>query len=110
MPGGADGRRLEVAVDSLPVSGGSQLAVDTTMVRALHEDGTPRRHAAERRGRTSACQAEESRLIPGPRQAVVLAVEVGGPWSGETRGFLSQQARARAREETPLMRRRAEQA
>ena len=40
---------------------------------------------------------------------MVLVVEVGGRWSGETRGFLSQLARARARAEIPLMRRRAEQ-
>ena len=31
---------------------------------------------------------------------MVLAVEVGGRWSGETRGFLSQLARARATPQT----------
>ena len=41
---------------------------------------------------------------------VVLAVEVGGGWSPETQSFLSQLASARARAESPLMRRRAEQA
>ena len=40
---------------------------------------------------------------------VVLAVEVGGRWSDETRSFLSQLAGAKARGETSLMRRRAEQ-
>ena len=39
------------------------MAVDT-MVCALHEDETPRRHAAERRVRASGWQAEESRHIP----------------------------------------------
>ena len=33
---------------------------------------------------------------------MVLAVEVGGRWSDETRGFLSQLAQARAREEIPF--------
>ena len=33
---GADGRRLEVVVDGLPLFGGSQLAVDATLVSALH--------------------------------------------------------------------------
>ena len=35
-PIAADGRRLEVAVDGLPLFGGAQLAVDTTLVSALH--------------------------------------------------------------------------
>ena len=35
-----DGRRLEVVVDGLPLRGGAQLAIDTTMVCALHRDGT----------------------------------------------------------------------
>ena len=41
-----DNRRLEVVVDGLPLRGGAQLAVDTTLVCALHADGTPRRGAA----------------------------------------------------------------
>ena len=41
---------------------------------------------------------------------MVIGVEVGGRWSHETRSFFSQLARARARGERPLMRRRAEQA
>ena len=118
VPGVVDGRRLEVVVDGLPLRGGSQLAVDTTMVCTLHEVGTPRRHAAERDG--VALQAAKRRKVAtypelvGPHsraKLVVLAVEVGGRWSGETRGgFLSQLARARARAEIPLMRRRTEQA
>ena len=35
---------------------------------------------------------------------VVLAIEVGGRWSQETRTFLSQVAKAKARGDTPLMR------
>ena len=117
IPGVADARRLEVVVDGLPLRGGSQLAVDTTLVCALHVDGSPRRHANQRDG--VALQAAKRRKVAtypelaGPHsraKLVVLAVEVGGRWSDETRGFLSQLARARAREEIPLMRRRAEQA
>ena len=36
-----DGRRLEVVVDGLPVRGGAQVAIDTTLVCALHRDGVP---------------------------------------------------------------------
>ena len=43
-------------------------------------------------------------------QLVVVAVEVGGRWSEETRRFLSALAVARARSELPLMRKRAQQA
>ena len=41
-----DSRRLEVVVDGLPLFGGSQLAVDTTLVCSLHSDGSPHRGAA----------------------------------------------------------------
>ena len=37
-PGVADGRRLEVVVNGLSLFGGSQIAVDTTLVSALHSD------------------------------------------------------------------------
>ena len=49
-PGVADGRRLEVVVNGLPLFGGSQIAVDTTLVSALHSDGTPLRGAATEDG------------------------------------------------------------
>ena len=86
-----------------------------TLVCALHADGSPRRHANQRDG--VALPAAKRRKVAtypelaGPHsraKLVVLAVEVGGRWSDETRGFLRQLARARAREEIPLI--RAEQA
>ena len=108
VPGVPDSRRLEVVVDGLPLRGGAQLALDTTLVCA---------HAAQRDGvALQAAKRKKAATYPelvGPHsraKLVVLAVEVGGRWSGETRGFLSQLARARAREEVPLLRRRAEQA
>ena len=116
-PGLADARRLEIVVDGLPLRGRAQLAVDTTLVCALHADGNPRRNAASEDGvALKAAKRKKVRTYPelvGPNsraQLVVLAVEVGGRWSSETRAFLSQLAKARAREEVPLIRRRAEQA
>ena len=41
---------------------------------------------------------------------VVLAGEIGGRWSEETRRFLSLLAKAKARSEPPILKRRAEQA
>ena len=46
VPNALDGRRLEVVADGKPLLGGSQLAIDTTVVSKLHADGTPHRLAA----------------------------------------------------------------
>ena len=47
QPDVVDGRRLEVIVDGLPLHSGAQLAVHTTLVCALHRDGTPVGRAAQ---------------------------------------------------------------
>ena len=44
----SDGRRLEVVVDGIPLHGGAQLVVDTTLVCTLFADG---RHDEEQRAR-----------------------------------------------------------
>ena len=43
-----DGRRLEVVADVLPLFGGVQLAIDTTLVSPLHSNGTAWRDAGDR--------------------------------------------------------------
>ena len=90
-PGVADARRLEVEVDGLPLQGRAQLAVDTTLVCALHADGTPRRNAALEDGvalkgaKRKKVRANPELVCPNSRaQLEVLAVEVGGRWSSET--------------------------
>ena len=50
LPNAADGRRLEVVADGLPLFGGSQLALDTTLVCALRIDGNLTRNAADEDG------------------------------------------------------------
>ena len=50
MPNVADGRWLEVVADGLPLFGGAQLAVDTTLVCALWRDGNPTNNAANEDG------------------------------------------------------------
>ena len=99
----ADGRRLEVVADGLPLFGGAQLAVDTTVVSALRSDGTAIPRAAHTAGVAleAARRRTEGRYpeLVGPRarsRLVVFAVEVGGRWSGESQTFISQLARARA--------------
>ena len=110
-----DSRRLEVVVDGLPLFGGCQVAIDTTLVSAMHCDGTPHDGAPNRDGVVlEAARRRKERRHPelvGPRSRaclVVLAVEVGGPWSAETSSFLAQLAKAKARQETPLLQKRAE--
>ena len=43
VPNAYDNRRLEVVADGLPLLGGVQLAVDTTLVSAIQGDGQPQR-------------------------------------------------------------------
>ena len=112
-----DARRLEVVVDGLPLFGGAQLAVDTTLVSALHCDGSAIRGAPNSDGIALAlARRRKERTYPelvGPRhraRLVVLAGEVAGRWSHETQTFLRLLAKARARGETALMKRRVEQA
>ena len=113
----ADARRLEVVVDGLPLFGGAQLAIDTTLVSVLHCDGTARPRTANEDGVVLAiARQRKERTCPelvGPRaraRLVVLAGEVAGRWSEETRSFVSQLAKARGRKEPAILRRRAEQA
>ena len=110
------GSLLEIVVDGLPLFGGAQFAVDTTLVFPLHCDGTFTPGAAN-----SDCAAlararrRKERTYPElvqPRaraRLVVLAGEVPGRSSDETRRFIGLLARARARNETKLNRRRVEQ-
>ena len=77
---------------------------------------TPRRSAATNDGTAlQAARRRKERTYPellGPRQRaqlVVVALEVGGRWSEETRRC-GRTGHTRARNELPLMRKRAEQA
>ena len=97
-----DARKLEIVVDGLPLRGGAQLAVDTTLVCARRE--------AKKKSSTARWGWRLKLPSAGRSPRVVLAVEVGGRWSEQTRAFLSQLAHTRARQETRLMRKRAEKA
>ena len=117
VPHAHDTRRLEVVADGLPLFGGAQLAIDTTLVSTLHCDGSARRGAAHRDGAALVtARRKKERTYPeliGPHaraRLVVFAGEVGGRWSDETRSFLCQLARAKARSEPSILRGRAEQA
>ena len=57
-----DSRRLEILAEGLPLYGGVQLAIDTTLVSTLHCDGSARRSAAQIDGVVRA--DAKSALIP----------------------------------------------
>ena len=116
-PNAADNRRLEVVVDGLPLFGGVQLAVDTTLVSAVQGDGVPRRGAANRDGvALASARRKKARTYPelvaaGARaRLVVLALEVGGRWSQEASTFVKLLAKAKVRSEPAVVQRRMEQA
>ena len=111
-----DARRLEVVVDGLPLFGGAQLAVDSTLVSALHCDGSARRGAGDRDGvALVAARRRKERTYPelvrpGHRaRLVVIAGEVAGRWSEEAASFLRHLAKARSRCEPAILQKRAEQ-
>ena len=104
-------RAIEVLASGLPVWHGAQLAIDITLRSATSANGLPRRNAAHRDGAvlTQARADREAKyveLVAGNRCfLVVIALETGGRWSGETVEFIDMLAGAHAREVLPLMRR-----
>ena len=86
-PGRQDDRRIEVIANGLPLWGGVQVAVDTTLVSPLTAAGEPRRE-----GRRTAGAA---------LRHVVLGIETGGRWCPEAATFLRLLARCRARSAPP---------
>ena len=98
----ADERRLEVVVSGLPVFGGAQLALDVTARSVLTRNGQPR-STADWKDAAVADAARASKELKYPEFArgnrcrlVVLAVEVGGRFSGETVEFFRQLAAAKS--------------
>ena len=97
----ADGRRLEVVVDGLPLFRGAQLAIDTTLVSPLRGDGQPHRRCADVDGAAlDEARRRKERTYPelcerhSRARLVVLAAEVGGRWLDEAADFLKQLAKA----------------
>ena len=76
----ARSRRLEIVADGLPLHGGMQLAVDTTLVSPLLDDGSARPGAAEIDGTAlKVARRRKERTFPeliGPR---ARTGSVGGP-------------------------------
>ena len=87
--------RLEVVMDGLELFNGAQLAVDTTLVSALHANGTVFRKGATVGGEAlKRARARMERTYPelagegGCARLVVFAAEVGGRWSKKASQFV----------------------
>ena len=93
--GVADGRRLEVVADGLPLFGSAQLAIDATLVTTLRADGTARRKTAQVDGvALGEGRRRKERVYPellrhhSKARLVVQAFEVGGPVVARDEQFL----------------------
>ena len=91
--------------------GDSQLALDATLVSALHGNGIHRRHADKADGIVlREARRRKERTYPelqgrnGRVRMVVIAGEVGGKWSEETQGFLWCLACEKSRSEPKVFR------
>ena len=85
-----DGRRLEVVADGLTLWRGAQLAIDTTLVSPLHQDGSPR----SRTHTTNGAVLEKARLR---KERTYPEFEgEGGWWSWLRRSEVAGQARLRS--------------
>ena len=104
-----DDRRIEVIANGLPLWNGAHLALDTTLVSPLTREGQPRR----RTGRFAGAALQDARkrtertypeLLNNQRcRLVVLASEVRGRWSQEAAAFVSNFARAKARQPLAIL-------
>ena len=86
----ADGRRIEVVANGLPIWQGAQIAVDATIVSPMRRDGQPRPRADHEPGLAlNQAVDRKHRTYPEFQQArrrglVVVGVEVGGRISRPT--------------------------
>ena len=105
------GRRIEVIANGLPLWGGKQVAVDTTIVSALTGKGRargcePGQALREARKDKHTTYAD---VLAAPRcHLVVMGFEVAGRWSDEAWDFLQRLAKYKAQSVPKLLRRSVE--
>ena len=99
-----------MVANGLPLWGGAQLAVDTTLVSPVRRNGTPQPGAAANDGtqlrvaRTRKEQKYHELLASRRCRLVVLALGVGGRWGNEAVRFVRLLAKAKARTVSQLVR------
>ena len=99
-----DNRRIEVIANGLPLWGGRQMAIDTSIVAPLTSQAAPRQHRGQyagtalRDGQKSKERTYPELVQPRRCRLVVFGIETGGRRSEETAGFVRHLAKARARQ------------
>ena len=95
VPVRQDERRIEVIANGLPLWGGMQLAVDTTLVSPLTAAGMPRRDSGRTAGAALRLAERAKARILYPELACgrrcrldVLGLEIGGRWSPQAAEFV----------------------
>ena len=107
----ADGRRIEVLAQDLPLFGGVQVAADITLRSVLTSNGEPHPHAADVDGAVLvAARRDKEATYPeiaasGRCKLVVVGIETGGRWNEEGVVLMRLLAKARAREAPKHLRR-----
>ena len=105
-----DTRQIEVVANGLPMWGGSQLALDATLVSPVRRNGEPQPLASDEDGaqlRVARRRKERTypELVRSSRcRLVVIGMEVGGRWSEEALRFISLLAKAKTRGMPRIMR------
>ena len=107
----SDGRRIEVIANGLPLWGGKQIALDTTIISALTGKGIARgreaghalKEAAKKKQDTYAEVVESRRC-----HLLVMGFEVAGRWSEEGVAFVRSLAKAKAESSPKLLRKSAQ--
>ena len=100
----ADGRRIEVLAQDLPLFGGVQLAADITLRSVLTCNGEPYPHAADVDGAVLvAARRDKEATYPelaasGRCKLVVVGIETGGRWNEEGVSLMRLLTKASARE------------
>ena len=108
VPVRQDERRIEVIANGLPLWGGMQLAVDTTLVSPLTAAGMPRRDSGRTAGAALRLAERAKARILYPELACgrrcrldVLGLEIGGRWSPQAAEFVRLLARSSGRRALP---------
>ena len=98
-----DARRIEVIANGLPLCGGAQFGVDTTLVFLLTSSSQSRGRAGQyaraalQDARKSKERAYPEFLLSRRRRLLVFAIETGGRWSPEATTFLRLSAQTKPR-------------
>ena len=107
----SDGRKIEVIANGLPLWGGKQIVLDTTVISALTGKGIARGRAAGHALKEAKKKKQDtySEVVHSRRcHLLVMGFEVAGRWSEEGVAFVRALAKAKAESSPQLLRKSAQ--